>query len=329
MIPLVSVIVCTHNPRLDYLTRVLGALRAQSLPVTCWELLLMDNGSEEPLQGRFDVAWHPRARLVRVEQRGKVNALLRGLDEFRGEIVVIVDDDNVLGESYLEKALAISQAWPMIGVWSGSITAEFEEVPPVWAGPYLRYLAIREVKQDQWSNLSGPEHFGFLPWGAGMCVRRVVAVEWGRKVRAQQSTRKFERLGSGCGCEDTDTALTACDMGLGTGLFASLRLTHLIRAERVREPYLLKLLEGQVYSSHVLGAARGRRPMPPSWPRLIWGHVVALRRGSREFRFYRASLRGARAAAKEVATWSGQDDPSNRLIPLRPVGPSSSGPVLL
>jgi len=40
MIP-VSVIICTHNPRPDYLQRVLDALKAQTLPKENWELLLM------------------------------------------------------------------------------------------------------------------------------------------------------------------------------------------------------------------------------------------------------------------------------------------------
>ena len=39
-----SVIICTHNPRSDYLRRVLDALKAQTLLREQWELLLIDNG---------------------------------------------------------------------------------------------------------------------------------------------------------------------------------------------------------------------------------------------------------------------------------------------
>jgi len=41
----VSVIVCTHNPRLEYLSRTLEALREQMLPKGEWELLVIDNAS--------------------------------------------------------------------------------------------------------------------------------------------------------------------------------------------------------------------------------------------------------------------------------------------
>jgi hypothetical protein len=37
---MVSVIICTHNPRMDYLARALAALKEQTLPKELWELLL-------------------------------------------------------------------------------------------------------------------------------------------------------------------------------------------------------------------------------------------------------------------------------------------------
>src|SRR4051812_40600623 len=40
-------IVCTHNPRADYLRRVLNALRVQSFAVDRWELIIIDNASVE------------------------------------------------------------------------------------------------------------------------------------------------------------------------------------------------------------------------------------------------------------------------------------------
>ena len=50
-----SVIICTHNPRENYLRRVLEALRAQTLPPAQWELLLIDNASAKSLPEQFDL----------------------------------------------------------------------------------------------------------------------------------------------------------------------------------------------------------------------------------------------------------------------------------
>jgi glycosyltransferase involved in cell wall biosynthesis len=298
----VSVIICTHNPREDYLRRVLEALKAQTLPKEQWELLLIDNASKEPLASAWDLSWHPLARHVREDEVGLTPARLRGIRETKGEILVFVDDDNVLERNYLENAAQTGKAWPILGAWGGSIVPEFESSPPPWAKPYLRYLAIREVKQDQWSNYS--DNPGRMPWGAGMCVRHTVAEEYARRLASDSIRYSLDRRGrSLASFGDSDLAMTACDLGLGTGLFSSLRLNHLIRAERVTESYLLNLMEGMVYSLKVGGAIRGKFPERISWPRFLWGHLTALRRGFHEFRFYRASLRGARAAAKEIAFW--------------------------
>ena len=96
MISSLSVIICTHNPRSDYLSRVLQALDSQSLSKESWELLLIDNASEKILSTEIDLSWHPNSRHIREEQLGLTPARLRGIKESVGEILIFVDDDNVL-----------------------------------------------------------------------------------------------------------------------------------------------------------------------------------------------------------------------------------------
>jgi hypothetical protein len=60
-----SVIICSHNPRDDYLSRVLDALRLQTLSMAQWELLLVDNASNDELRRKWDVSWHPHGRHIR------------------------------------------------------------------------------------------------------------------------------------------------------------------------------------------------------------------------------------------------------------------------
>ena len=66
----ISVVICTHNPRPDYLRRTLDALKTQTLPQEQWELLLVDNASEKALTGVWDLSWHPRARHIRENELG-------------------------------------------------------------------------------------------------------------------------------------------------------------------------------------------------------------------------------------------------------------------
>jgi hypothetical protein len=67
---LVSVIVCTHIPRLDYFRRTIGGLNRQKLSPEQRELLLVDNASDEPLESTCDLSWHPLARHIREERVG-------------------------------------------------------------------------------------------------------------------------------------------------------------------------------------------------------------------------------------------------------------------
>lgn len=256
----ISVIVCAHNPRMDYLGRVLEALRAQTLHCQQWELLVVDNRSDIPLKERVDLTWHPHARSVREDELGLTAARLRGIGESRGETVIFVDDDNVLDDDYLTQAREISGARRQLGVWGGSIRGEFECPPPEWVQPHLPMLAISEVAVDRWSNTRDVSVC--LPVGAGMCIRRPVAEAYRKAVLDDVNRGRLDRRGNELGSAgDTDIALTAFDLGLGTGVFCALRLTHLIPQERIQEDYLLRLMEGLSYSHLILNARRGL-PVP-------------------------------------------------------------------
>jgi glycosyltransferase involved in cell wall biosynthesis len=76
-----SVITCSHNPREDYLQQVIEALKNQTLEKQNWEYLLIDNASDEALETRIDLSWHPNARHVREEKLGLTHARLRGISE--------------------------------------------------------------------------------------------------------------------------------------------------------------------------------------------------------------------------------------------------------
>jgi glycosyltransferase involved in cell wall biosynthesis len=245
-----SVVICTHSPRADYFGDVVEALRAQTLPTEQRELIVVDNRSDPPVEGRFDFAWHPHWRLVREETLGLTLARLMGIREASGEMLIFVDDDNVLDPDYLQEVTPIAAERPCWGGWSGQCRGGFEEPPPVWTHRYWGYLVIREFDRDVWSNL--PRLPETMPCRAGMVVGRTVARHYlalhqtgGRRV---QLDRTGSSLLSG---GDNDLASCATDLGLGVGLFTALKLTHLISPGRFTESYLSRLAEG-IYMSAVL-----------------------------------------------------------------------------
>jgi glycosyltransferase involved in cell wall biosynthesis len=256
---MVTVIVCTHNPRSDYFQRCLGSLQKQGLRPDCWELVVVDNRSDEPIEGRVDLSWHPQATVVREELLGLTPARLRGIRESSGDLIVFVDDDNVLDLDFLEVALVTMQQRSFLGSWSGQCRPEFEQPPPEWTRRYWGNLSIREFTHDVWSNI--PRLPESMPYGAGLCVRRSVALqylelhEYGR--RSFQFDRQGKSLLSG---GDNDLAACACGLGLAVGIVSSLKLTHLIPPWRLTEEYIERLAEGISYSSTLLDSEYGRRP---------------------------------------------------------------------
>jgi hypothetical protein len=87
---------------------------------------------------------------------------------------------------------------------------------------------------------------------------------------------------------------------LGNGLFASLKLTHLIPKERLSEHYLLNLFEAQVVSARLLESFRSNGDAAPKkkLKTVIADQLRPLFMNSRERRFFRAQRRGDRKAVE-------------------------------
>jgi hypothetical protein len=258
----ISVIICTHNPRPDYLRRVFEALDKQTLPKDEWELLLIDNASKEKLADVWNLSWHPTARHVRENELGLTAARLRGIAEARADILIFVDDDNVLRSDFLANAVEISNKFPFLGAWGGNVEGEFEQEVPDWLKSHLHVLAVREVDRDYWSNYYTDNRS--MPFGAGLCVRKLVATAYARALVARPASMGLDRKGSSLvSGGDIDLALTAYDSGFGTGMFPRLHTTHLIPKARMTVDYLCRLLEGIEYSTHLLRKQRNPGYTPP------------------------------------------------------------------
>jgi glycosyltransferase involved in cell wall biosynthesis len=296
----VSVIICTHNPRRDYLERCLVALEHQTLSKNFWELIIVDNASTSEKAPPKSLAWHPRARVVSEPKLGLTPARLCGIRAAQGELLVFVDDDNVVDADFLETALHIGQERAFLGSWSGQCRPEFEQPPPEWTRRYWRNLVIREFGQDVWSNL--PRLPDTMPCGAGLCVRRAVAERYLFLHESGKRSFQFDRRGSSLlSGGDNDLAACACDIGLGVGLVSSLRLTHLIPQMRLTESYLTQLLEGIAFTSTILDTEWGLAPAKRGFTGRIADFVRLLRVNRKDRAILRAAYRGRNRALQTIA----------------------------
>lgn len=295
----ISVIICTHNPRLVYFRRCLDALREQTLSRERWELIVVDNRSDEPVADRVDVFWPLSARFIREEKLGLTPARLRGIREAAGELLVFVDDDNVLDADFLETALRTAEERPFLGSWSGQCRPGFEEQPPAWTCRYWGNLSIREFSKDVWSNL--PRLPETMPCGAGLCVRRDVAQHYLLLHESGKRSFQFDRTGDSLiSGGDNDLAACACDLGLGVGLIAALKLTHLIPPERLTEDYLARLAEGIHFSSTLLDGKHGIAAVERGVLGRLADFLRTMRVKQPHRRIMRAAYQGRDSAARKL-----------------------------
>jgi glycosyltransferase involved in cell wall biosynthesis len=297
----ISVIICTHNPRSDYLARTLGALRMQTLSKKQWELLLIDNASKEQLTDTVDLSWHPHARHIREDELGLTPARVRGIRESRGELLIFVDDDNVLEPSFIETASSIHHKFGQLGAFgAGKIIPEFETRPDSELKPYLKMLSIRDEEVPVWANLI--KYNGSTPWGAGLCVLREVGLAYAEILFSDKIRRILGRRGKILlSCEDIDLSLFACKLGFGTGVFPELSLVHLIPSRRLERKYLVELAGGNAASHLILSRLWGYETPNRENPILSWfrhlKRLLTLKDIDREI--YQAERRGE-AKANEL-----------------------------
>jgi glycosyltransferase involved in cell wall biosynthesis len=251
-----TLVICSHNPRPEYLTRVLKSVRDQTLNKECWEFLLIDNASATALRSIYDISWHPHARHIEEPELGLAPARRRAIREARADLLVFVDDDNVLQSEYLTEAIRIKQEWPKLGAWGSAWTVpEFEKRPQPHLLPYMSYLAVRELTTARWTNVAATANAlrkDAMPWGAGLCVRATVAGAYSDLSAGSAiniTGRQGAVLTSG---DDIELCLAACASGFGMGIFPELKLVHLIPERRISEDYLVRLAEGIAITDDLL-----------------------------------------------------------------------------
>ena len=271
---LISLVLCTHNPRWDYLSRVITALKNQTLPVQQWELLIVDNASEQPLESCLDLSWHPMATVIREERLGLTHARLCGFRAAKATLMVFVDDDNVLEQDYLARVVEIFRDQPHIGAIAGKSFPQFEVKPEPWIKQYYSVLALRDFGETPLTTsgnqgaLTAESYPYFAPCGAGMALRTSLFANYTAQVANNPARLALGRTGkqltSG---EDNDLILTLLADGWGVGYFPELKLTHLIPTQRLQADYLARLNYATSRSWVQVLGMHGIRPWKkiPTW----------------------------------------------------------------
>ncbi|MFN8570895.1 MAG: glycosyltransferase family 2 protein [Gemmatimonadaceae bacterium] len=179
-----SVIIPTRN-RSDLLQQTVARLARQTVPNDEYEILIVDDASDEPctvtLRAAADPARGPRMQLIQRARRGwSATARNDAIAQAQGDILVFLDDDAFVGPQFLERHLVVHGKHPAAVV----------------AGPIVQVRAIPEAI-DESSRLTG-YHRHPLPGGNGSvpawAVRRVGGYDAEFRAYGWQDQELAERL---------------------------------------------------------------------------------------------------------------------------------------
>jgi glycosyltransferase involved in cell wall biosynthesis len=256
-IPAISVIIPTYNPGLANLQQTLNGLKNQDLPADQWECIIVDNASVNNTLQLIDASWHPNFRIVKENRQGLTFARLKGYEESKANLMILVDDDNILDPDYLSIALSLFNKHPKLGVAGGKSIGIFETQPEDWFQQFYSLVAVRPYEQPQ--TITGNLLNGYpivAPIGAGMILSRKCFEQYYNYIKANKSIVKDRTGNSLTSGGDNEINIIALKNGFEVGYFPELSLQHLINNGRLAVPYLKRLN----YSSN------------SSWVKVLYAH---------------------------------------------------------
>jgi glycosyltransferase involved in cell wall biosynthesis len=261
--PAISVIICAWNPRPRIFGRTLDSIASQTLAADEFELIVVDNNSQNPLDAEWIRGERSFSPLLLSESRqGLGFARCTGIAAASADLMVFVDDDNFLDPHYLENVLRLAESEPKIGLFGGISQAELEHPIPRWKSALLPYLGVQNygpepitVFADQWGK--------WEPIGAGMAARREVAEKFVQMYRSLPPDQLLGRSGAELfSGDDALFARAAYRTGYCCSYQPRLRLTHYLKRSRFEFKYLTRLMLGHGRSYVRLHRALGKPTAP-------------------------------------------------------------------
>lgn len=268
----VSVIICTYN-RGAYLYKALESLARQSLAVTSFEVIVVDNNSTdntaevcEVIQMEYDDL--PLRYVVEAKQ-GLSHARNRGIDEARGNVLIFMDDDARADKNYLEAVLTFFMDHPSVLAAGGRIYPDWESSEPKWMSVYLRPLVS---VLDMGNEVTFFRKYKY-PVGANMMLHRK-ALEIGGYFNPE-----LGRKGSGLqGGEEKDYFFRLQDKGVIIAYIPDAIVHHHVPDSRLEKQFIRRQAHQVGKSERIRARAQGPDALAKSLAReaIKWAASVVL-----------------------------------------------------
>lgn len=234
----ISVVICCYNSS-GKITPTLQHLLKQELsePVR-WEVILVDNGSEDNTAELALQIWNSTnvpIRIVPEPRKGLSNARQTGIRESEYDLVCFVDDDNWVDSRWIENVYRRMKQHPNVALLGGQGQAVFEKDEPEWFEQFKHCYAIGPQAEKEGIM---EDRLAFL-YGAGMTMRKAVWNQLFEKgFQFLLSDRSGNNLTSG---GDMELCYAIRLSGYDLSYDPDLTFKHFMPAGRITVPYLVKL----------------------------------------------------------------------------------------
>lgn len=228
---MLSVVICTYN-RSELLSKCLESLTNQTLDKKCYEVIVADNNStDNTVQVAHGyIGRLPNLEICREEKRGANHTRNAGVGIAKGEYIAFIDDDALADPDWLLNISEFIGRHPDIHVFGGPHDA-FTLVPkPDWFPPEYGIFFLGNEERPVDINVE---------WliGTNFIVRKDAFVSVGgfnEKLGSIQTGISFFQAG-----EETRLLIDLSARGHIIYYVPSVKVTHLIRTDKMRLTYLL------------------------------------------------------------------------------------------
>lgn len=234
---MISFIICTYN-REKYIYECLTRL-AKNSEKEGWEIILMNNNSTDHTAAeceRFVKDCKPTNYHYVVEtQQGLSYARNRGIAEARGEWLVFLDDDAMVGQDYIANLRKLLFEHPEAGAFGGQIEPFFEDDEPDW---YSKW-SMGFVSAIDMGNRVQAFPSNKFPIGANMGIKREVMDKVG--TFNTELGRTGDNLLAG---EEKDLFNRIREAGYEILYFPNIAVEHCIPGRRTTRDFVARLAYG-------------------------------------------------------------------------------------
>jgi len=230
----ISVVFSSFNGAGRRLQQMLDSLSTQNFPFEKWEIIAVNNNSNDETQLLLDKYAKKLPMIVINHMRpGKSGAINAALATARGDLVVFTDDDIEADMNWLSAIAACAEAKPDFGVFGGRILPNWEHYPQ--GDPLLKWIPMGStfaIADEESSGSCDPTKI----WGPNTIIRRQLL---GSDVRFREDIGPLPGGLFAMG-EDTEIVSRLSRRGVKTYRCAEAIVHHWIPASSVTEAWVQK-----------------------------------------------------------------------------------------